>query len=100
MRVTVLSIAEQDMESIGDFTAQRDPKRAVSFVRELRDATEILGTFPEGFPFVPGFEQDGVRMHVHGRYVIYYRVITTEERVLVLCVLHSAQDRDVHLTGW
>jgi len=100
MRVTVLSIAEQDMESIGDFIAQRNPKRAITFVQELRDATEILGTFPEGFPFVPGFEHDGVRMHAHGRYVIYYRVIAAEERVLVLRVLHSAQDRDVHLTSW
>jgi len=97
MLVTILPVAAHDMESIGDYIAKDNPWRAVSFVQELRKATAVLGDFPEAFPLVPDFEDDGIRMHTHGRYVIYYRYIEASKRVVVLRVLHGAQDRQANL---
>ena len=97
MRVTILPGAERDLEAIGDYIAQDDPLRAAAFVQELRQATDVLATFPEAFPCVPGYEPEDIRSHTRGRYVIYYRVFRTENRVTVLRVLHGAQDRRHHL---
>jgi len=93
MRVDMTPLAERDLEAIGDYIALDDPLRAVTFVEELRQATEILSTFPHAFPVVPGYEQQQVRFHTHGRFVIYYRVFADDTRVVVLRVLNVAQDR-------
>ena len=36
MRVTVSPLAERDLETIGDYIAEDNPARALSFVAELR----------------------------------------------------------------
>ena len=88
-------LAERDIESIGDYIAQDNPTRAVTFVDELRQAVEVLASFPEAFPRVAGYEKSNVRFHTHGRYVIYFRVFP--DRVSVLRVLHGSQDYRRHL---
>ena len=92
MRITILSVAERAIESIGDYIARDNPARAITFVDELRQAFEVLASFPEAFPRVTGFEQNNIRFHTHGRYVIYFRVFPAEDRVTVLRVLHGSQD--------
>ena len=37
MRLFVTPLAEQDLEEIGDYIAQDNPKRAVSFIMELHE---------------------------------------------------------------
>ena len=98
MLVTFLSAALRDLENIGDYIAQDDPVRAITFIEELRQATDVLAVFPDAFPVVDGYEDLRVRFHTHGRYVIYYRVFPDEGRVAVLRVLHGAQDRRGKLT--
>ena len=96
-RVDLPPQAERDLEAIGDYTALDDPLRAITFVEELRQATEVLVTFPKAFPAVPGYEEQEVRFHTHGRYVICYRVFADDAKVVILRVLNAAQDRQREL---
>jgi plasmid stabilization system protein ParE len=92
MIVRITAEAEADLESIGDYIAQDNPQRAVTFVRELRAACLGLADFPERFPLLLHRAEQGVRHRVHGRYAIFYRVET--EIVTVLHVLHGARDQE------
>ena len=52
MIVRLTAEAENDLEQIGDYIAQDNPKRALSFVRTLRDKCLGLADAPYGFPLV------------------------------------------------
>jgi plasmid stabilization system protein ParE len=80
-----------DLEDIADHIAQDSPRRALSFVRELRAACLDLGDMPLRFPVIG--ERDGtpVRRRVHQNYLIFYRV--PDDRTLgILRILHGARD--------
>ncbi|MGH6977982.1 MAG: type II toxin-antitoxin system RelE/ParE family toxin, partial [Brevundimonas sp.] len=47
MRIVFSPGSERDLEQIADHIAQDNPRRALSFVRELRDATQALARNPE-----------------------------------------------------
>jgi toxin ParE1/3/4 len=91
MRVWLTPLAEADLEEIGDRIAQRNPARAVTYVRELREHCLRIGAFPNAGPLRPQWGE-GVRIAVHGRYVIVYRV--RDEGVQILRVVHGARDPD------
>lgn len=90
MIVHLSAEAEYDLETIGDYIAQDNPTRAISFLRELREKCLGLGNLPERFPLVPRYEAMGVRRRGHGNYLIFYRV--EGEKVVVIHILHGAQD--------
>ena len=90
MIVELTAAAEADLEAIGDYIAQDNPVRALSFVRELSRSCLELAEMPEAWPIVQRYEHHGVRRRVHGRYLIFYRV--TEGRIVVLHVLNGAMD--------
>ena len=90
MIVEVTAEAERDLEEIGDWIARDNPKRALTFVRELRTACLGLGDFPKRFSLVPRYEAHGIRHCVHGNYLIFYRV--GQARVVVIHVRHGAMD--------
>lgn len=90
MIVRLTQEAEDDLEAIGDRIAADDPRRAASFVAELRHDCEGLDPYPERFPLVPRYEAHGIRRRVHGKYLLFYRM--AEEEVVVLHVLHGAMD--------
>ncbi len=92
MIVRILPAARAELEAIGDYIARDNPRRAVSFVRELRDKCLSLADMPLSFPLVPRYEDRGVRHRVHGRYQIFYRVVGQPERIDVLHILHGARD--------
>ncbi|CAG4885838.1 type II toxin-antitoxin system RelE/ParE family toxin [Paraburkholderia gardini] len=92
MIVRILPVARAEPEAIGDYIARDNSRRAVSFVRELRDKCLSLADMPFAFPLVPRYEDRGVRHRVHGRYQIFYRVVGQPERIDVLHVLHGARD--------
>lgn len=87
MNVQIATEAEDDLERIGDYIAQDNPRRALSFIAELRDKCIGLGEMYEAFPLVPRY---GLRRRVHGNYVIFYKVET--DRIVVIHVLHGAMD--------
>jgi toxin ParE1/3/4 len=91
MKVRLTPEAEVDLEGIGDRIAERDPARAVTYVRELRERANRVGEFPHAGPPRPQWGE-GIRIAVHGNYLIIYRV--RDEAVQILRVVHGARDLD------
>ena len=90
MKVVFSRNAERDLEAIGDWIAQDNPTRAVSFVAELVKSCKSIGKAPRGFPLVDRSCDLRLRRRVHGDYLICYDVGTTS--VEILHVLHGARD--------
>ena len=90
MIVRLTAEAENDLEQIGDYIAQDNPKRALSFVLALRDKCLSLADAPYGFPLVTRYERHGIRRRVYGNYLIFYRI--DGDHVSVIHVLHGARD--------
>jgi len=89
--------AESDLERIADYTAEGNPRRALSFIRELRSKCQDLIDNPNGFALVPRYEHHDIRRRVHGNYLIFYRV--ENARVVIVHVLHGATDYGAILFG-
>jgi len=84
MRLEFSRFVEGDLEAIGDYIAQDNPKRAVSFIREMRERIRAVGENPLIYRVRPEIGKDA-RMAVVGRYVILFRVageIVRIERVV------------------
>lgn len=90
MRVVFTDTAEADLEAIGDHVALSNPMRAVSFVRELRQACLGLSAMSRRYPLLPRHRSAGIRRRVHGNYLIFYRIVA--EAVEIVHVLHGAMD--------
>lgn len=91
MKVRLTLDAEADLEGIGDRIAERNAKRAVTYVQELKDLCGRIGEFPHAGPPRPQWGE-GIRIALHGRYVIVYRV--RDETVQIIRVVHGARDLD------
>lgn len=91
--VRLTPLAEAELEGIADYIARDNPRRALSFVQDLRDRCLSLADMPLAFPLVPRYEDRGIRHRVHGNYQIFYRVVgDPPARIDVLHVLHSARN--------
>lgn len=66
MRVVFTHQAEDGLEAIGDFIAEDNPRRALTFLQELRDIAQALAQTPEAFPLIPRFAHLRVRRRLHG----------------------------------
>ncbi len=53
MIVELTAAAEADLEAIGDYIAQDNPARALSFVREHSRSCMSLADMPEAWPIIP-----------------------------------------------
>jgi len=95
MIVVSSDVAEAELEAIGDWIAEANPTRALSFVMELRRRCEALSDVPRGFPLVPRYEGFDVRRRPYGDYLIFYRVLN--DTVEILHVLHGARDYEAIL---
>lgn len=84
---------ENDLEQIADHIAKDNPRRALSFVRELRLAARALALDPESRPkatFDPR-----IRRSVYGAYNLYYAVLPGELRFLA--IIHGSRADDAVL---
>ena len=97
MKVIIAQAAMADLIAIGRYIGQDSPARAESFVQELEQKCEELGSMPRAFPLVQHRNNKNIRRRVHGNYLIFYRV--AKDRVEVLHVLHGAQDYEAWLFG-
>lgn len=81
--------ARTDLLEIGLYIASDDPVRADSFLAELeikaRQAAERPRSFPARDDISPGLRAAG-----HGRYLIFFRELDDEVRIVR--VLHGARD--------
>lgn len=76
------------LDSIAAYIARDNPARATSFVRELRDKTNILR---EHLPGRPGRVYGTRELVLHKHYIAVYRVQGDEVHILTL--FHTAQKR-------
>ena len=90
MIVVITDEARADLDRIGDYIALDNPRRSVTFVRELLGRCRALADMPHAYPLVPRHRDKGVRRIPHGNYLIFY--VVGPEQVDILHILHGAQD--------
>jgi toxin ParE1/3/4 len=81
--------AARNLEDIADYIAADNPRRAVSFVRELRERCLALGTLPES---ARPFPELGADAHIlpYRNHVIFYRNLP--RHVSIERIVHGARD--------
>lgn len=90
MKVVLSNAAEADLEDIGDHIARDNPRRALTFLRELRGVMLRLGDMPNALPLVPRYEHHSIRRRVSGSHLIFYRI--EADQVFIVHILHGARD--------
>ena len=88
-RLVILPAARADLIEIGDFIAQDNPGRALSFLAELEAKMLQTAERPESFPARDDLPE-GLRSARHGRYLIFF--LNAGEEVQIVRVLHGARD--------
>ncbi|MDR3534995.1 MAG: type II toxin-antitoxin system RelE/ParE family toxin [Acetobacteraceae bacterium] len=83
--------AAADLEEIADYIARDNPVRAATFVAELEARCRAVAETPELYPARTDLAP-GLRMAVHGRYLVLYRDRPLENMVRIERVLHSARN--------
>ena len=82
--------AASDLEAIGDYIARDNPARAISFLDELRAHCDRVATAPASYPAREDLAV-GLRMAVHGRYLILFRANPDEVRIAVVFFAISSE---------
>jgi toxin ParE1/3/4 len=96
MRVAISPRAERDLEMIGDYIAEDNPARAVTFITELRDRCAAIAKAPHACRLRPELGE-GVRSCAHHNYVIFFTA--TKARLTIVRVLHGAMDFPPHFSA-
>ncbi len=73
MRCIFSSFAELDLEEIADYIARDNPRRALSYIGEIRERCQNIALFPEAAVLRDEFGE-GIRVVPFGRYLIFYKV--------------------------
>lgn len=81
--VRVLRRAERDLLQSYDLVAREAPLRADRFIDEVLAAIESLAEMADrgASPRDPTLRRRGYRFLVHGRYLVFYKVLRTQVRV-------------------
>ncbi len=82
MRCVFTEQAETDSETSGDYIAQDNPGRALSFIEEIRQRCDRILDTPKAAPQALQLDGLSIRRVVYGRYLVFYA--TTEEAIVVL----------------
>jgi plasmid stabilization system protein ParE len=89
MRVELSPYVEGDLEEIADWIAQDNPRRAVTFIREIREGFRRIGEGPLLYQLRPDIGEDA-RVAIVGRYVILFWV--GDEMVRIERVVFGGRD--------
>ena len=95
MKVVFAADALRDLERIGDWIAQDSPRRALSYVHDLRAMAHSLRRWPWRYPAIG--TDTRLRRAPHGAYNIHYVVF--DDRVLIWRIVHSAIEFEVVWPG-
>ena len=71
MRIELSPQVECDLEEIADWIAEDNPRRAVSFIQEIRETFRRIADGPEHYQLRPDIGDDA-RVAVVGNYVILF----------------------------
>ena len=88
-RFPISSLAEQDIEAIGDYIAQDNPHRALTFITELRSQCAKISFSPKACRTRPELGEN-IRSCAYGNYVIFFQGDSKE--LCIVRVLHGAMD--------
>jgi toxin ParE1/3/4 len=83
--------AAADLEEIADCIARDNPARAATFVAEPEAKCRAVAASPELYPASTDLAA-GLRMAVHGRFLVLYPDLPADGTVRVERVLHSARN--------
>ena len=72
-RVEYSASVESDLDEIAAYIGADNPRRAVTFLREIREEIDRIGKAPKLHQLRPDIGPDA-RLAVVGRYVILYRM--------------------------
>ena len=89
MKLGISPLAKHDLESIGDWIAQDNPLRAISFTEELYQQCMLIAEAPSHYRERPELAP-GIRCCTYGRYLVLFRVLDTEVRIER--VMHGSRD--------
>ena len=89
MRVLFSPATEHDLEEIGDYIANDNPRRAITFIREVRERCNAIGELPYAAPLREDI-LPGLRMIPHGNYLLFYTVI--DGAVRIERILHGVRE--------
>ncbi|RAW89011.1 type II toxin-antitoxin system RelE/ParE family toxin [Photorhabdus laumondii] len=90
MKLSISPLAEHDLEEIGDWIAQDNPVRALSFTKELYQQCLLLAEAPAIYRERPELGK-GVRSSAYGCYVVFFQIIDDTE-VRIERILHGSRD--------
>ena len=71
MRVEFSDYIESDLDAIAEYIAVDNPRRAVTFIQEIRVAIHCIGQGPQLYQLRPDIGEEA-RLAVAGRYVILF----------------------------
>ena len=89
MQAIFSRLAECDLEEIADYIAADNPRRALTFLRELRAHCVRIASAPLAWPARPQLGVD-IRSSAFGRYVVFFRAGAAH--ILIVRILHGARD--------
>ncbi|HIE6127822.1 TPA: type II toxin-antitoxin system RelE/ParE family toxin [Proteus mirabilis] len=95
MKLGISPLAEQDLESIGDWIAKDNPIRALSFIEELYQKCLLIAESPTFYAERPEI-LPGLRSCTYGRYLLFFRVLEAEVRIER--ILHGSRDIPAHFS--
>ena len=84
--------AADDLEAIVTYIARDSGFYAMSFIREIRDASLSLKEFPERGRMVPEFSNTAVRELFIKEYRLIFKYRIEESRIVVLGIIHGKRD--------
>jgi len=90
-RCEFTKLAEADLSEIALYIAADSPKTALRFIDELRQHCRQLTDHPARNPLREQYGA-GVRVAMHGRYLIFYAV--DDHTVVVERILHGSRHPD------
>ena len=88
-QIIITEQADQNLENIGDYIAEDNPARAISFIREIRGYLEERLSH---FPFSAKLVTNTIRMLPYKRYSVLYIVDEDQKSVKILHIFAGGQD--------
>lgn len=95
MKVIWLTSAEEHLEEIYDFVAQKNPRAAVDIYNTLIEEADKLTTFPQIASLEPSLEKEAKSYRslvVNKTYKIIYRIDSEAKAIIVVSVWDCRQD--------
>jgi toxin ParE1/3/4 len=80
MQLTLSDFVEGDLDEIAAYIAEDSPRRAVSFIREIRGKFNDIQHNPLLYQLRPDIGETA-RLATHGRYSILFRVVAEVVRI-------------------